>query len=203
MPKRVRTVKSNQTRNNAPDVEVARPDVGTCCVFFGLVVIARAKHPIPSRTRPLSAVAPMVLRLKTWESRSPPNLKRNTPYLSTRSNTKYRPPKPSAGKTGAGWSSPVARQAHNLKVTGSNPVPATKSNKHIKHLHSAPRGAFCIPEFLSTLSQRLKSPPSGGPAALPRAPKKPELRNANSLGLDIRFAYRSRRRTFREVVSNS
>ncbi len=25
----------------------------------------------------------------------------------------------------AGWSSPVARQAHNLKVTGSNPVPAT------------------------------------------------------------------------------
>ncbi len=27
---------------------------------------------------------------------------------------------------GAGWSSPVARQAHNLKVTGSNPVPATK-----------------------------------------------------------------------------
>ena len=27
----------------------------------------------------------------------------------------------------AGWSSPVARQAHNLKVTGSNPVPATKN----------------------------------------------------------------------------
>ena len=25
----------------------------------------------------------------------------------------------------AGWSSPVARQAHNLKATGSNPVPAT------------------------------------------------------------------------------
>ena len=47
------------------------------CFFFGLVVIARAKHPIPSRTRQLSAVAPMVLRLKTWESRSPPNLKRD------------------------------------------------------------------------------------------------------------------------------
>ena len=28
--------------------------------------------------------------------------------------------------TGAGWSSPVARQAHNLKVVGSNPTPATK-----------------------------------------------------------------------------
>src|SRR5262249_43036538 len=26
----------------------------------------------------------------------------------------------------AGWSSPVARQAHNLKVVGSNPPPATK-----------------------------------------------------------------------------
>ena len=29
---------------------------------------------------------------------------------------------------GAGWSSPVARQAHNLKVTGSNPVPATSDS---------------------------------------------------------------------------
>src|SRR5665647_1423630 len=30
--------------------------------------------------------------------------------------------------TNAGWSSPVARQAHNLKVIGSNPIPATKFN---------------------------------------------------------------------------
>src|ERR1051325_3127946 len=34
----------------------------------------------------------------------------------------------------AGWSSPVARQAHNLKVTGSNPVPATKYNHENKSL---------------------------------------------------------------------
>ncbi len=35
-------------------------------------------------------------------------------------------PTPLKGDQGvAGWSSPVARQAHNLKVTGSNPVPAT------------------------------------------------------------------------------
>jgi hypothetical protein len=27
---------------------------------------------------------------------------------------------------GAGWSSPVARQAHNLKAAGSNPAPATR-----------------------------------------------------------------------------
>src|SRR5580700_3130410 len=33
---------------------------------------------------------------------------------------------PPAATFDAGWSSPVARQAHNLKVTGSNPVPAPK-----------------------------------------------------------------------------
>ena len=94
------------------------------------MVIARAKHPIPSRTRPLSAVAPMVLHLKMWESRSPPNLVRNT-------NVSLDDVAPcnlicSRARIGAGWSSPVARQAHNLKVTGSNPVPATKILLHIK-----------------------------------------------------------------------
>ena len=38
----------------------------------------------------------------------------------------WRPRKPVGYRTiGAGWSSPVARQAHNLKVVGSNPTPAT------------------------------------------------------------------------------
>ena len=36
---------------------------------------------------------------------------------------------------GAGWSSPVARQAHNLKVVGSNPTPATNPAEKI-HLIS-------------------------------------------------------------------
>ena len=90
-----------------------------------MVVIARAKHPIPSRTRQLSAVAPMVLRLKTWESRSPPNLvKPLMMYLSSMITQ----------NTVAGWSSPVARQAHNLKVVGSNPTPATKLTRKFKHL---------------------------------------------------------------------
>ena len=31
----------------------------------------------------------------------------------------------------AGWSSPVARQAHNLKVVGSNPAPATINEKPV------------------------------------------------------------------------
>mgnify|MGYP000866713395 CR=1 FL=1 len=32
-----------------------------------------------------------------------------------------------AADINAGWSSPVARQAHNLKVVGSNPTPATNN----------------------------------------------------------------------------
>jgi hypothetical protein len=36
----------------------------------------------------------------------------------------------------AGWSSPVARQAHNLKVAGSNPAPATKLARNFKWLRA-------------------------------------------------------------------
>ncbi len=100
-----------------------------------------AQNPIPSRTRPLNAPAPMVLCLKTRESRSPPGLPstrhqitfpRHGPNLFA-----LRDPRPtrvsawrvrsrrSHGARDAGWSSPVARQAHNLKVVGSNPTPAT------------------------------------------------------------------------------
>jgi hypothetical protein len=32
----------------------------------------------------------------------------------------------------AGWSSPVARQAHNLKVPGSNPGPATNFQRPVQ-----------------------------------------------------------------------
>ena len=63
--------------------------------------------------------------------------------------------------TGAGWSSPVARQAHNLKVTGSNPVPATiKISNIVKHL-GLPRGRLChlcpqaIAAFVAAFESRL------------------------------------------------
>ena len=64
----------------------------------------------------------MVLSLKRWKSRTPPGLETGAARRKTHSQTQ--------NPTGAiapvaGWSSPVARQAHNLKVTGSNPVPAT------------------------------------------------------------------------------
>lgn len=45
---------------------------------------------------------------------------------------------------GAGWSSPVARQAHNLKVVGSNPTPAT--NLICKASSVDPAGGFFVSE---------------------------------------------------------
>ena len=63
----------------------------------------------------------MVLRLKARESRSPPGLQNGCPH-QTLAITPGASPR--ANPSAAGWSSPVARQAHNLKVTGSNPVPA-------------------------------------------------------------------------------
>lgn len=46
----------------------------------------------------------------------------------------------------AGWSSPVARQAHNLKVIGSNPIPATKFGFRRIRYENGPRkaGHFCF-----------------------------------------------------------
>ena len=60
----------------------------------------------------------MILHPKVRESRSPPGLlnPNNTPHHRT-----------AYTHQDAGWSSPVARQAHNLKVTGSNPVPAIQN----------------------------------------------------------------------------
>ena len=43
------------------------------------------------------------------------------------------------GSTGAGWSSLAARRAHNPKVVGSNPTPATNQ---IKELQAAPTAEF-------------------------------------------------------------
>jgi hypothetical protein len=44
----------------------------------------------------------------------------------------------------AGWSSPVARQAHNLKVIGSNPIPATKLRRQVKDLAALPFLCLCL-----------------------------------------------------------
>ncbi len=100
----------------------------------------------------------MVLSLKRWKSRSSPGIEACAPVSTTHSlclvglRRRRSHPRPwlprrqgaaasrpcgarrSACKPdpqplgGAGWSSPVARQAHNLKVVGSNPTPATKNS---------------------------------------------------------------------------
>ncbi len=92
-------------------------------LFADLVALPGVPHPIPFRTRSLSPPGPMVLRLKARESRSPPGPPKGyqTQSPNPAHNLKKHPD--------AGWSSPVARQAHNLKVTGSNPVPAPKGSQ--------------------------------------------------------------------------
>src|SRR3546814_7172831 len=75
----------------------------------------------------------MVLSLKRWKSRTPPGFaasaQEQNPLTCLLASAGSRPaladPGPHRPLGDAGWSSPVARQAHNLKVTGSNPVPAT------------------------------------------------------------------------------
>ena len=84
----------------------------------------------------------------------------------------------------AGWSSPVARQAHNLKVAGSNPAPATnylynnvlrrflapQKGQESGHYRSEPAG--WVTRFLrhrNSLAAIFSKPP--GYAAPPSGPK--------------------------------
>ena len=51
---------------------------------------------------------------------------------------------------GAGWSSPVARQAHNLKVVGSNPTPATNlRSKKTNNVSNGRQKIACFQAFIS------------------------------------------------------
>ena len=111
----------------------------------------------------------MVLRLKTWESRSPPGppttpvtatpprRKADTPTLSPPTTVHVKAPigswparpggLPAFGlfEADAGWSSPVARQAHNLKVAGSNPAPATSFTCTSRSASTRPlAGVSCV-----------------------------------------------------------
>ena len=87
----------------------------------------------------------MVLLLKQWKSRSSPGFAggvvrepiHNVENAAAETISQRRFCFCVTGD--AGWSSPVARQAHNLKVAGSNPAPATKL---IKGPHRA--DPFCF-----------------------------------------------------------
>jgi hypothetical protein len=99
--------------------------------------MSEVPHPIPFRTRSLSPPEPMVLRLKARESRSPRGLPDTQDQVVKRQSSN---PSSLTLRLAAGWSSPVARQAHNLKVAGSNPAPAPK---HHKSPADTLGGAFC------------------------------------------------------------
>ena len=49
----------------------------------------------------------------------------------------------------AGWSSLVARQAHNLKVAGSNPVPAIKKGTTVVPFFNDWTIDFCVLAFVA------------------------------------------------------
>ena len=97
----------------------------------------------------------MVLSLKRWKSRSSPGIAARVPRKSRtfpRKNpfttSETAPPGRASGNPGAaGWSSPVARQAHNLKVAGSNPAPATTKSPHAK-----PPAGFLLPHSHTQLT---------------------------------------------------
>ena len=48
--------------------------------------------------------------------------------------------------TDAGWSSSVARRAHNPEVAGSNPVPATRKTRYLNEKSLRYRVLFCSDE---------------------------------------------------------
>ena len=100
---------------------------------------------------------------------------------------------------GAGWSSPVARQAHNLKAAGSNPAPATKNNQHntdrspsaglLAFLGRDPAAACPSSPKQSDACHSAKTKRHSGPARCGRALR--PIRRTVSSG---RGAFRSRRR---------
>ena len=98
----------------------------------------------------------MVLTLKRWESRSSPGIvaggcavknpftvRASSPYYKRAHAALFASPA-DAYIGAAGWSSPVARQAHNLKVVGSNPTPATTIDSIRIRIPRRFRRGFCV-----------------------------------------------------------
>ncbi len=71
---------------------------------------------------------------------------------------------------GAGWSSPVARWAHNPKVAGSNPAPATKSFNNLRRSGRSDK-PHCPPIRTALFHEQLQCPRLRlSPASLSRTP---------------------------------
>ena len=126
-------------------------------VGVSLTPVTLAFRVIRRQTAPCSFVNPMKIHRRPKPSRihrpfKPVRLIQETSGVEQHSCPLYKGSsgsQPDIGTDNAGWSSPVARQAHNLKVVGSNPTPATNINPKEHHtLSPAKRGAFCIPGAL-------------------------------------------------------
>ena len=112
----------------------------------------------------------MVLALKRWKSRTSPGIAAgvygNKPIHKSEGlePSLEGPCGPlcvsSEANGAAGWSSPVARQAHNLKVVGSNPTPATTISNHKGPPVSRSAGlcASGVPDPRGRVVERARSP---------------------------------------------
>src|SRR3954451_9962179 len=123
----------------------------------------------------------MVLRPKARESGSPPGPtgapdtrgRRQATVTEARRHDHTRrtdaPREPQAGDRGedAGWSSPVARQAHNLKVAGSNPAPAT----NVTTVRPSPSPRAPIRPSFGRRSSQMNIEQAGGPQPPPPSPQ--------------------------------
>jgi hypothetical protein len=111
----------------APVLARAAPRSGSSAILSVLAAIKPRKDRLRAfpnrvgigtyRSRPKGVCPGCLLR------KSPDGIDRRPQALAKSVSVVFRQ---GAQRFIAGWSSPVARQAHNLKVTGSNPVPATK-----------------------------------------------------------------------------
>ena len=88
--------------------------------------MAGEAHPVPSRTRKLSPLAPMVLRCSPWESRTPPASKGRFPLHVLR---------PAPGRPGAGLFCFVGRPASGPPPSRLGPVLGRRGRAEIAHPH--------------------------------------------------------------------
>ena len=85
----------------------------------------------PSQPTPRDALASARCATLALVRRVMPTAAHHATLAQAMRHATHAPPRGTHTTPNAGWSSPVARQAHNLKVTGSNPVPATHTHTHI------------------------------------------------------------------------
>ena len=100
-------------------------------------------------------------RRQVFQSTSSPRARPETPPPGPHAPGGRRHPPHHRGCTDqpdAGWSSPVARQAHNLKAAGSNPAPATspkakKPSAELKNICSCSRFFRLVSHSVPALCQ--------------------------------------------------